>query len=153
MPNCEVRHTWRPAGGREAGAACAMAADDGDAVAVAAAKMDGRFIFNRLIQTGSIEGKPDRIVKINPEPGQPPRIGVSIDREIWWVQFPLWSGDKGPPRRAHDDFPRGRVPRLRPRPPAPRPRRARRPVPPPLIAVGPRNEPFAINMPSCSAAS
>ena len=59
-------------GGRRAAAAAAaayaMAADDGDAeAAVAAAKMDGRFIFNRLIQTGSIGGKPDRIAKSTPK--------------------------------------------------------------------------------------
>ena len=45
------------------------AADEGDAVAGAATavKMDGRFIFNRLIQTGSIGGKLDRIEEVNPE--------------------------------------------------------------------------------------
>ena len=62
MPNCEVSHTWR----REGGAAALgrswlpplmmmMMVTQWRRV-----KMDGRFISNRLIQTGSIGGKPDR---------------------------------------------------------------------------------------------
>ena len=153
VPNCEVSHTWRRAGGRLAGAACATADDDGDAVA--GGGENGWEIHFQPPDSNRVDSvaNPTGSLKSTPKRSQPPRIGPSIDCESRWVRFPIWSGDKGPPRRAHDDFPRGRVPRLRPPRAAPPKSPSASVVPPPLIAVGPRNEPFAINMPSSSAAS
>ena len=77
-------------------ASCAVAADDGDAVAkAAAAKMDGRFIFNRLIQTGSIGGKPDRIVEIDPETmARIEKRGRQSRVSVGWFNFPSGRGIK-----------------------------------------------------------
>ena len=64
MPNCEVSHTW-------GGGAAALGRSWLPPLMMMMmmmmmvtqwrrVKMDGRFISNRLIQTGSIGGKPDR---------------------------------------------------------------------------------------------
>ena len=75
MPNCEVSHTWR----REGGGARSWLPLMMMMVTQWRVKMDGRFISNRLIQTGSIGGKPDRTAGAGLKGHSPSRSGVSLD--------------------------------------------------------------------------
>ena len=76
VPNCEVSHTWR----REGGGARSWLPLMMMVTQWRRVKMDGRFISNRLIQTGSIGGKPDRTAEAGLKGHSPSRSGVSLDR-------------------------------------------------------------------------